>query len=89
MMRLHRSTRRPAEIVLYAKPGCHLCEEMKEVIAAASRGLAVEIREVDVSADPELSLRYREQIPVLFINGRKAFKYRATEKALRRRLLNG
>ena len=44
------------------------------------------VREVDISQDPGLAADYAEQIPVLFVNGRKAFKFRLTEKVLRDRL---
>jgi len=49
-------------------------------------GVPATVREVDISQDPELSADYGEQIPVLFVNGRKAFKFRLTEQALRDRL---
>ena len=49
-------------------------------------GVPATVREVDISQDPELSAVYAEQIPVLFVNGRKAFKFRLTEEALRNRL---
>ncbi len=49
-------------------------------------GVPATVREVDISQDPELSAAYAEQIPVLFVNGRKAFKFRLTEQVLRDRL---
>jgi len=85
--RPHRSA--PVELVLYTKPGCHLCEEMKavvdRVIETVGDGRA-SLREVDISRDAALRDQYGGQIPVLFVNGRKAFKYRLTERALRDRL---
>lgn len=72
---------------LYTKPGCHLCEEMKQALSRASRGIDVRLEEVDISGDEELLRRFGEEIPVLFIGGRKAFKYRASERALRERLV--
>lgn len=77
----------PIEIELLTRPGCHLCEEMKEALTRAARGLDVRVREVDVALDAELEGRYGSDVPVLLVNGSKAFKHRATEKALRRRLL--
>ena len=87
--RSRSSQSRSVELVLYSKPGCHLCEEMLSVVkrvAEKERGIAAAIREVDISRDPALSAAYAEQIPVLFVNGRKAFKFRLTERALRDRL---
>lgn len=71
---------------LYTKPGCHLCEEMKQALSHASRGIDVQLEEIDITGDEELLRRFGEEIPVLFIGGRKAFKYRASEPALRERL---
>jgi glutaredoxin len=74
------------DLELLARPGCHLCEEMKAALAEAARGIEVRLREVDISGDRELESRYGNDIPVLFVNGSKAFKHRATVRELRRRL---
>ena len=76
----------PIELTLMTRPGCHLCEEMKEAIADAARGLETRLREVDVSQNGELESQYGNDIPVLFVNGSKAFKHRATVQELRLRL---
>lgn len=73
-------------LVLYSRPGCHLCEEMKAVIVPASREFDCTLEEIDISDRPELETRFGMEIPVLCVNGRKAFKYRVTEVELRRRL---
>jgi glutaredoxin len=67
------------------RPGCHLCEEMKEAIAKAARGISIHLREVDISKDAELEGRFGNDIPVLFVNGSKAFKHRATVRELQKR----
>jgi glutaredoxin len=74
------------DLELLTRPGCHLCDEMKTAIAEAVRGIAVELREIDVSQDPDLEGRYGNDIPVLFVNGSKAFKHRATVSKIRDRL---
>lgn len=76
----------PVELELMTRPGCHLCEEMKEAISQAARGLEIRLREVDISQDSELERRFGNDIPVLFVNGSKAFKHRATVQELRLRL---
>ena len=76
----------PVEIELFTRPGCHLCEEMKAALAEAARGLEIQLREIDISEDPELEARYGNDIPVLFVNGSKAFEHRATVEELRQRL---
>jgi glutaredoxin len=76
-------------VEIYSRPGCHLCDEMKSALERARLGIDVDIElsEVDVSRDEALEARYGWDIPLLFVNGRKAFKYRATEDEIRRRLL--
>ena len=44
----------------------------------------VQLTEVNIETDAELRARYDQEVPVLFIDGRKAVKYRTTEDALRR-----
>jgi glutaredoxin len=73
-------------LTLYTRPGCHLCDEMKEILDPVVRKLGCTVAEVDISGDAELEARFGHEIPVLFVNGRKAFKYRLTERELRKRL---
>ncbi len=77
----------PVKVILYTKPGCHLCDEMKQVLEKVKQGIEMTVEEIDISSDRRLLETYGEEIPVLFIDGRKAFKYRVGEKDLRRRLL--
>jgi len=71
---------------IYTRPGCHLCDDMKALVARVARALPdlIEIDEIDISSDSDLEERYGEEIPVLFVNGRKAAKYRITESELKR-----
>jgi glutaredoxin len=64
------------EVVVYSRKGCHLCDIVKEKLAQAQAEAAFEWREVDIDADSELKEKYNDQVPVVFIDGRKAFKYR-------------
>ncbi len=75
-------------LIIYSRPGCHLCDEMKTLVArvASTTPGSVTVSEVDISTDPELDARYGLEIPVLTVNGRKAAKYRVTEEELRRLL---
>jgi len=76
----------PAAIVLYSRPECHLCDEMKAVVAPVAKAFGATVEEIDIGSDPEIEARFNLEIPVLFIDGRKAFKYRVTANELRRRL---
>ena len=73
-------------LTLFSRPGCHLCEDMKAVVARVIQGMEtpVTIDEVDISTDADLEARYGLEIPVLLIDGRKAAKYRVTEGELTR-----
>ena len=75
-------------LTIYSRPGCHLCEEMKDVIARVTATLSttVALEEIDISTEPALEARYGVEIPVLLVNGRKAAKYRIGESELRRML---
>ncbi len=74
------------QITLYTRENCCLCEEMKEVVREVAGEVPLEMEEVDVDGDPDLREKYGNEVPVLFINGRKAFKYRVTEGELKKRL---
>ena len=73
-------------LTLYSRADCCLCEEMKAVLAQVQENLPFTLEQIDISTDPELESRFGQEIPVLFVNGRKAFKYRLTAGELRRRL---
>ena len=73
-------------LTLYSRHDCCLCEEMKAVLAQVRQGIPFALEEIDISTDPELETRFGQEIPVLFVNGRKAFKYHLTAGELRRRL---
>ena len=73
-------------LTLYSRPGCHLCDDMKAIVARVAQALSepVTIEEVDISTDADLEALYGLEIPVLLVNGRKAAKYRVTEEELTR-----
>lgn len=74
------------ELVLYTRRECCLCEEMKGVVAEASRSLPVRLTLVDVDSRPELAKEYGDEVPVLLLAGKKIAKYRADPRRLRRQL---
>lgn len=78
-------------VVVYSREGCCLCDVVKQTLAAvqsnaAEQGADFQWREVDIDADPELRRKYNDEIPVVFIDGRKAFKYRMSGPELLRAL---
>ena len=75
-----------ARVVLYSKPGCHLCEEMKAEMSSARCADLYSLEEIDIESDAVLFARYRLEVPVLWINGVEAFKYRLQADEFRARL---
>ena len=57
-------------VILYSRPGCHLCDVARAVIAALQGELPpFELREVNIDEDDELHARYLERIPVVEVDG--------------------
>jgi len=71
------------QVILYSKPGCDLCEEMKVEIANADCPDLYELEEINIETDESLADRYRYDIPVLTINGDEAFRHRLTAESFR------
>jgi hypothetical protein len=59
---------------------------MKAAVRAVAERIPLQMEEIDVDSAPELAERYGSEVPILFIGGRKAFKYRVTAEKLARRL---
>lgn len=64
------------EVILYSREGCHLCDVVKETLAKLDGSANFRWQMIDIDTDPVLRERYNEEVPVVFIDGRKAFKYR-------------
>jgi glutaredoxin len=73
-------------LTLYGRTDCHLCAEMRAIVEAVIQEIPATVEEIDVDGDPALAAAYGDQVPVLCVNGRKAFKYRVDASALRARL---
>jgi glutaredoxin len=78
-----------ARVTLLSKPGCHLCDDARAVIAAVAAELDVGWTEVDITADDELNSRWWEQIPVTLVDGAQHDFWRVDPKRLRAALLHG
>jgi glutaredoxin len=74
------------DVVVYSRKGCHLCEVVKESLSKLSRRGGFTWHEIDVDADVELRRQFNDEVPVVFIDGRKAFKYRMDEQEFLRKL---
>jgi glutaredoxin len=74
------------QVVVYSRKGCHLCEVVKESLVKLSRRGGFTWQEVDVDSDSELRRQFSDDVPVVFIDGRKVFKYRMDEREFLRKL---
>ena len=83
--KLPRMTK-PREVIVYSRKGCHLCEIVKESIVKLHKRGGFTWREIDVVSDAEIRRLYTDEVPVVFINGRKAFKYRMDEQEFLKKL---
>lgn len=70
-------------MTLIAKPGCHLCDDAREVIARVAAELGVGWHEVSIADDASLAELYWEQIPVTLVDGRQHDYWRVDEARLR------
>lgn len=77
------------EVIVYSRAGCHLCDEVKETLARLQARGGFRWREVDIDADPQLQREYNDQVPVVYIDGRKAFKYHVDERDFWKKLNAG
>jgi len=81
------STSGKAHVIIYSRPGCHLCEEAKQAIESAQCANEYTLEEIDIESDGVLLRRYRYDIPVITINGEEAFRHKVTADEFRRRLV--
>ncbi len=75
-----------AAVIFYTRAGCHLCDEAKLQMRELQKRIPFEYREIDIDRDPELRQKYNHEVPVIFIHGKKAFKYRIDGKQFVKRL---
>ena len=75
------------EVVVYSRPGCHLCEEaLAAIVALYGKGYRFELREVDIESDEDLLRRLLERIPVVEVDGAVVSELLLDQAALRARL---
>jgi glutaredoxin len=74
------------EVTLYTRPGCHLCEEAKIVMAPLLAEFGARLREVNIDDDAALHARYDCDVPVIFLGARRVAKHRVVAEQFRRQL---
>jgi hypothetical protein len=76
-----------SQVVLYGRPGCHLCEDARVLLERVRAELPFELIERDIERDQELLRRFLERIPVVTLNGEELFELFVDEQALRAHLV--
>ncbi|MGB6431875.1 MAG: glutaredoxin family protein [Candidatus Acidiferrales bacterium] len=74
------------DVTLYTRPGCHLCEEAKRVMAPLLAEFGARMREVNIDEDAVLRARHDFDVPVIFLGARKVAKHRVLAAQFRRQL---
>lgn len=70
-------------VLVLVRPGCHLCEDAKAVIAAVCADESADWAERDITGDAELTRRYTDEIPVTFVDGKQHDYWRVNPDRLR------
>lgn len=73
-----------AQVIVYSRPGCHLCDEAKAVIENANCSERFTLAEVNIESDQELLTKYKYDIPVVTIDGVEAFRHRVDREEFRK-----
>ena len=75
-----------AHVIVYSRPGCHLCDEAKDAIERAGCSDLFTLEEVNIDTDVELLRKYRFDIPVVTIDGVEKFRHRVDPDEFRKML---
>ena len=78
-----------AHVIVYSRPGCHLCDEAKAAIEKSNCSDHYTLEEVNIESDDELLKKYKFDIPVITIDGVEAFKHRVDPEQFRIRIIRG
>lgn len=76
-------------VIIYSRPGCHLCDEAKAAIQNAGCNDSFTLEEINIESDDELLKKYKYDIPVITIDGVEAFKHRVNAQEFKIRVISG
>jgi glutaredoxin len=74
------------KVTIYSRPQCCLCDEVKRQLEKLRRRVDFDLEQINIDEHEELRRLYSDQVPVVMINGRKAFKYRLDPEEFLRKL---
>jgi glutaredoxin len=69
-----------AQVIIYSRPGCHLCNDAKHAMLSAGCSESFTLEEINIETSRDLLVKYQFDIPVVTINGVEAFKYRVNQE---------
>ncbi|HEX5885725.1 MAG TPA: glutaredoxin family protein [Pyrinomonadaceae bacterium] len=75
-----------AHVIVYTRPGCHLCDEAKTAIRNAGCCDRFTLEEINIESDSELLRKYKHDIPVIVIDGVESFIHRVDPREFRTRI---
>ena len=70
------------QVTIYSQPDCHLCDRAKEVVERCKGKVDFTLEVVDISQNPELLARYRQDIPVILLDGKEIARHFVRERKL-------
>ena len=73
-------------VIIYSRPGCHLCDEAKAAITSAGCDDQFTLEEINIESDDELLRKYKYDIPVITIDGLETFIHRLTPQEFRQKI---
>lgn len=73
-----------SKVLLYGKKECCLCVVARKIILKVKKEIPFEFQEVDIESSDALHKRFKEEVPIVFVDGERAFTYRVHEEKLRR-----
>ena len=76
-------------VIIYSRPGCHLCDEAKAAIQNAGCADRFTLEEINIESDPEMLGKYKYDIPVITIDGVEAFRHLVDIDQFKIRVIRG
>jgi glutaredoxin len=73
-------------VIIYSRPGCHLCDEAKAAILSAGCSDQFVLEQIDIESDEQLLRKYKYDIPVVAINGVESFIHRVDPREFATRI---
>jgi len=82
----HNESLSKRQVILFTRPGCHLCDDAKQAMEGADCANEYTLQEINIESDRELLRLYQFDIPVVTIDGVEAFRHRLTSETFRERM---